>query len=215
MQVVVETAQRSLPGVDHAGVSVTHRGGRVETVAGTDQLVWQLDELQYELNEGPCLDAIRKDPVVQVNCARHDQRWPAFIPRALSLGLRSQLAVRLYDDNDTLGALNLYSTTAEELDPEVPPLAELLATQAALAMGHTRKEQDLSAALTSRKTIGQAIGIVMERYALDEDRAFAFLTRVSQTTNTKLREVAADIVATTDEEHRRSRPDPGTAPHVS
>ena len=225
LQAIVETAQRSLAGIDHAGVSVTHRDGRIETLAATDQLVLQLDELQYELNEGPCLDAIRRDRVVRVENARLEQRWPRFIPRAVALGLRAQVGLRLFDAK-TLGGLNLYSTQADTLDPDTLVMAELLATQAALALGHVRQEENLNQALFTRKVIGQAIGILMGRYELDEDRAFAFLTRVSQEGNIKLRDVAAKLVNTTNEENRlpvrklmvesppAPTPIPATAPSV-
>lgn len=202
LQVIVDTAQRSLPTIDQVGVSVTHRDGRVETLAATDELVWKLDELQYELNEGPCLDAIRLDPIVRVDHARHEQRWPRYIPRALGLGLRAQLGLRLYATDGTLGALNLYSLESEVIDPGAMVMAELLATQAALALGHARQAEHLNTALFTRKVIGQAIGILMGRYELDEDRAFAFLTRISQNSNIKLRDVAARLVETTNAENR-------------
>jgi GAF domain-containing protein len=201
LQVIAETAQRSLPGIDHAGISVTHRDGRVETMAATDQLVWKLDQLQYELNEGPCLDAIWTDTVVRVDNAHHEQRWPRFIPGAVALGLRAQLGLRLYDAQ-TLGSLNLYATESDTINPDTVWMAELLATQAAIALGHARQEEHLNQALFTRKVIGQAIGILMGRYDLDEDRAFAFLTRVSQDGNTKLRDVAARLVETTNADNR-------------
>jgi GAF domain-containing protein len=190
-----------LPGVDHVGISVTHRGGRVETLAATDELVWRLDQLQYELNEGPCLDAIREKPVVWVNNARREQRWPRFIPRAVALGLRAQVGLRLYDAK-TLGGLNMYATQSDTIDPDTIWMAELLATQAAIALGHARHEEGLNQALFTRKVIGQAIGILMGRYEVDETRAFAFLTRVSQDTNTKLRDVAAKLVETTNADNQ-------------
>lgn len=132
--------------------------------------MWDLDSLQYELGEGPCVHAIRAEPVTIVNDLRHEQRWPHYVPRALDFGLRAQMGLRLFADGQTLGGLNLYSTEGESIDPEVRQVAELLAAHAALALGRTRREEGLSSALTNRKVIGQAIGIVMERYQMDEDR---------------------------------------------
>ena len=155
----------------------------------------QLDDLQYELGEGPCLSAMREHPVVTVPHARHDQRWPAYMPRAVALGLRSQLAVRLFlDDKGTLGGLNLYSTSQDTLHEEAEPIADLFAAHAASALERTREVWELNTALESRKIIGQAIGIVMERYGLNEDRAFAFLVRASSHGNVKIRDLARRLV---------------------
>lgn len=197
----------SIPGFEHVGVSIRHRDGRIETVAGTDQLVWDLDAAQYELNEGPCVRAIDDEPaVVVVDHARRDQRWPRFLPVALKRGVRSQLAVQLPVEKGGMGGLNLYSTSSDEISEDAVHAAELFATHAAIALGHARQTDQLNQALISRKTIGQALGILMERYHLDEDRAFQFMVRVSSTGNIKLRDVAQEIVSTTEDEYRRSRP---------
>jgi GAF domain-containing protein len=200
---IVETAQRSLPGIDHVGISITHRDGRIETMAATDPLVLALDGLQYELGEGPCLEAIRESGVVEVDhVGRQQHRWPRYAPRAAALGLRAQLGVRLYLEDQTLGGLNLYSTQTDRLDPDLLQAAELFATHAALALGRVRHEENLNSALHTRKVIGQAIGILMERYELDEDRAFQYLTRVSQHSNVKLRDVAVELVQLSNERNR-------------
>jgi GAF domain-containing protein len=203
LNTTVRAARLALPGIDHVGISISYRDGRVETVAATDQLVWDLDQLQYELNEGPCLEAIREAGVVEVNnLAEHESHWPRFVPRAAALGLRAQMGLRLYVDDHTLGGLNLYSTASDTIDPAVREAAELFATHAALEMGHVRREENLNAALATRKLIGQAIGLVMERYELDEDRAFKYLVQVSQHSNVKLRDVAAEIVQQSNENNR-------------
>jgi AmiR/NasT family two-component response regulator len=105
------------------------------------------------------------------------------------------LAVKLYlDDEGTIGGLNLYSTTSEEIDPEAESIAELFAAHAAIALGNACTQETLNDGLQTRKVIGQAIGILMERYEMTEDRAFAFLVRASSTSNIKLREVAQGLV---------------------
>jgi GAF domain-containing protein len=195
LQSIVHTAQRSLPGIDHVGVSVAQRGGRVETKAATGDLVLELDELQYSLNEGPCLYAISAATVVRVENAAHDDRWPRYLPAAVRLGLRSQLGLQLGLDGKTLGGLNMYSTSVDTLDDETLHMAELFAVHAALAMGRARTEEQLRAGMSTRTLIGQALGLLMERYGIDEDAAFAFLSRASSVNNTKLRGVAAEIVA--------------------
>jgi GAF domain-containing protein len=197
LDAIVVSIRESLPEIDHAGISVTHRDGRIETRAWTGDLVIDLDQLQYDLNEGPCVDAMNPgvpDDVVRVDHARHDQRWPGNIPHALEAGLRAQLGLRLYTEEETVGGLNLYSTSADVISEDTEFLAEMYATHAALALGRIRKETQLVQALGTRTLIGQATGIVMERYDLDAHRAFDYLMRVSQTSNVKIRDLADELV---------------------
>jgi len=198
---LAEMARRSLPGIDHVGISITHRDGRIETVAATDDLVLRLDELQYELDEGPCLEAIRTEGVVVINHADRDQRWPRFMERATAMGLRSQMGVCLYADEESLGGLNLYATTADEISRDLEQVAQLFASYAALALGKARTTENLIEGMMTRQRIGVAIGILMHKYELDEDRAFRYLARVSQTSNIKLRQIADEIV---DGENQRN-----------
>jgi GAF domain-containing protein len=208
LDAIVHTALASLPGVDHIGISIAHKGGRgeIETVAATDQLVWELDALQYELGEGPCLYAIREDGVTVVEHAGHEQRWPRYISQAVRRGLRAQMGLRLYVDGKTLGGLNLYSTEADEFEPDTPHLAELFATHAALALGKAHENENLNIALATRADVGKAVGVLMMKHGLSDDRAFEYLVRVSSHTNVKLRDVAAEVVAQANEAngHRAS-----------
>jgi hypothetical protein len=202
LETIAFAARDSVPGFDLAGISTVDHKGNVETRAVTDPRVLDFDKLQYSLGEGPCLDALGAAHVVSVPRLRHEQRWPNYVPRVLGLGLRSQLAVKIsVDDSGTLGGINLYSTTSDEIDPEAEPLAELFAVHAAIAMGSVIKIGQLSSAMQTRKVIGQAIGILMERYGIPEDNAFHFLVRASQTDNIKLRDIAAGIVEESNRRH--------------
>jgi GAF domain-containing protein len=194
LDLIVNVARDSMPGIDHVGISVAHRDGRVETQAATDPVVLELDRLQYELGEGPGLHAMGAGESVRVDDVRHEQRWPRFIPAALQLGLRSSLGVRLSVETRTVGALNLYSFSADVVDEDTRQLAELFGAHAALALGHVRRLENLNAALASRKVIGLALGILMERLAIDEDHAFAYLTRISASSETRLHDVATFVV---------------------
>lgn len=129
-----------------------------------------------------------------VDNIRNDKRWPDYVPLAVQLGLRSQLGVRIYAEARTVGGLNLYSTTTDAIGKDSIATAHMFAAYAAVALGRVRRESHLLEALRTRDLIGQATGIVMERYGVDADRAFGYLTRVSQTSNTKLRDVAAGLV---------------------
>ncbi len=199
---IVQAAKTAVPGFDHAGISIRHADGRIETLALTDQLVQDLDDEQYRLDQGPCVDAIRGGEVVVVERASHDHRWPDYMPAAVERGLRAQLAICLEVDGKSFGGLNLYSTTTSEVDPEAVHVAHLFATHAALALGWVRHDEQLNQALVTRKMIGQAIGIIVERYRIDEDRAFHFLLRTSSHGNIKLREVARGVV---EEANRQAR----------
>jgi GAF domain-containing protein len=196
LNTIVDVARRSMAGIDHVGVTLVRREGRLETVAVTGLLVRSLADFQCALGEGPCVDAIRSDRVVVVEHARRDQRWPRYIPAAVRGGLRSQLGLRLFVDADeTLGSLNLYSTTSDTIPREIRELAQLFSAQVAGVVKHVQLEETLSTALQPRPLIGTAVGIVMARFGLDNEQAFAYLARVSQHSNLTLKDVAREIVA--------------------
>jgi hypothetical protein len=188
-------AIQAVPGIEHASISITGKDGQIKTLVPTDMLAVQADELQYELGEGPCLDAVLDEPVVQVDDIRTDLRWPAYGPRAAKqLGIGSQLAFQFRAEPHARGGLNLYSSRPGDITTETRQIGVLFANLAAVALGWSRHEQTLTEAVGSRTRIGQAVGVLMERYRLDPDRAFGFLVRTSQTGNIKLRDVAAGIV---------------------
>lgn len=196
LQMIVRTAQLTLPGFDEVGVSTVDKHGNVTTRARTSELVDKLDALQYELGEGPCVDTLRNEDVVAAPALRHDQRWPRYVRPAVELGLKSQLAVRLFLDSEgTIGGLNIYSTQTEEIHPDAENIAELFAAHAAIALGHAREIEGLNQALTTRKVIGQAIGMLMVQYDLTDDAAFGLLVRTSSHSNVKIRDIAAKMVA--------------------
>lgn len=204
MDAIVRATCTSLPEFGHVSLSLRKPDGTLETTSGTDQLVWELDNQQYSVGEGPCVEAIEEEPVVVVEHLPHEQRWPRYIPAAAEKGVRSQVGVRLFTSGRHIGGLNLYSTEHYEVDPDCVETARLFATHAAIMLGHAQHQDQLNQALQTRKLIGQAIGILMERYRIDADRAFQFLVRASSTGNIKLRDVAEELV-TSSTEHYRAR----------
>ena len=202
LDAIVRATSTSVPQFPHVSISERHRDGTIETKAGTDQLVWDLDALQYELKDGPCVDALEEEPIVMVEHLRHEQRWPRYIPAAAARGVRCQVGVRLFTRGKHVGGLNLYSTEQDEVALDTAETARLLATHAAVVLGHAQHEDQLNQALQSRKVIGQAIGILMERYRMDQDRAFQFLVRASSTSNVKLRDLADEIVTSSAGRYR-------------
>ncbi len=116
---------------------------------------------------------------------------------AAPFGLGSQLSFQFHAEPHAHGALNLYANQPGRIDGETRQLGAMYARLVAIALGWVRHDETMAKALAARTEIGQAIGILMERYRLDPDRAFGFLIRTSQTTNVKLHEVAAGVVADT------------------
>ncbi|MGZ0148190.1 GAF and ANTAR domain-containing protein [Kribbella sp. WER1] len=195
LQLITANAIATIPGITRASISVTGSDHTIETLAPTDPIAGEADKLQYDLGEGPCLDATLAEPVVQVDDLATDGRWPQYGPKAAALGLRSQLAFQFQAPPRVRGALNLYAEEPRAFDADARYVAGMYADWAAVLLGWSRHESTMTEALESRTTIGTAIGILMERYQLDENRAFTFLVRTSQTGNVKLREVAAGVVA--------------------
>lgn len=197
---IAEATVQSLPDIDHAGISVTFSRD-LEPRAWTEDFVRDLDQLQESLSEGPAVDALSSTDVVLVNDLGTESRWPNYVPQAVRYGVRAQLSVRLVFGGEALGCLNLYSTSRSVLDPEIVPMVRLFAVHASLAVERAHREQELSELLASRKAIGQAVGLVMERYQVDEERAHQFLVRFSRGSGTSLREVADDLINAGNEKY--------------
>jgi GAF domain-containing protein len=179
-----------------AGVSLAHRNGTVETAAATDEIGRRADTLQQTIGEGPCLDAVWDQEVVLARDLANEPRWSDWGTTAVEeLGVRSLLCVRLYtNEEDTVGALNLFSTKVDAFDSDDEQEALAIAAHAAVAMVAAKELEGVRSGLDTRTVIGQATGMVMERYDLDAPRAFGLLTRLSSHSNRKLRDIARDIV---------------------
>jgi hypothetical protein len=166
-------------------------------MASTDAMVDRLDQLQYSLDEGPCPDAMRHHTSVVVDDMRTETRWPRFAPPAAETGWISQMGIEIFREAGRVGGLNLYSAQPGAFDHHTRQAATLLAIHTSVLMGKLIAVDNLTHALQTRRLIGQAVGIVMYRYLVDEQAAFAYLNRVSQNSTVKLHEVAARIVADT------------------
>ncbi len=197
---ITKAAQQVITGVDHASISVLCVDGTLETVAPTDLVVQRSDALQYQYGQGPCVMAAKTGEDVDARQVATDDRWPSYGPRVSELGVVSQWAFALRNDGRTWGALNLYSMGDDSFDEVSRETAALFATSASVAHGLAHKVRTLTTAIESRTIIGKAVGIVMSSYGLDDNRAFSFLIRASQTGNTKLRKVAREIVERANED---------------
>jgi GAF domain-containing protein len=195
LRTITTVMANSVPGFDQIGITTIDKAGRTTTRAHIGKLVHQLDDIQYGLQEGPCVDTLKGDEMVAAPHIAVDIRWPNYVPEAVALGVQSQLALRLHlGDGSTLGGVNMYSTVSPEVTENARALAGIFAAHSAIALGHVQERAQFSEALQSRKVLGQAIGILMQRYDMNEDRAFAFLVRASNHGNIKLRAVAQELV---------------------
>lgn len=193
----VAIATEIFAGCDYAGVSIVHAKGKIDTPAATNEALRRLDELQFQLKEGPCFDALwTGDTVLSADLA-DDSRWPRWGPRAVSdLGVASMLCYRLFTAGQTVGALNLYSRSLDAFDADDLNNGFYLAAHLAVAVAGAETTKQLNTAIANRTTIGQAEGILMERFNLQPAQAFAVLTRLSQHSNTRLHLVASELVRT-------------------
>lgn len=192
---IVAAAVAVVPGADEGSISVVTARRQVGSEAPTSDLAVDVDALQEETGQGPCLDAAYVHQTVRVDDMSHEGRWPLFAQRATAVGAVSMLSIQLYVEGDDLGALNLYGRTPYAFTDESEDIGLLFAAHAAVAYVGVVKSAQLANGLASRDIIGQSKGILMERYDITAERAFLILTRISQDSNRKLYEVASDIVS--------------------
>jgi GAF domain-containing protein len=199
---ITRIARRALPSVEAASVTLI-REDKPFTAAYDGQLALDADELQYERGYGPCVDAGRAGQMFLVDDMRTEQRWPDYAQNVVAHGVLSSLSVPLPFQGVTIGALDTYSRQPKVFDDTDVELAQEVAAWVAVAVGNAeaaaRTSDDLiqlRTVMMSRAYIEQAKGILMERHKIAEDEAFTMLTHVSQRTNTKLRDVAEELVRT-------------------
>ncbi len=192
---IVMAAVTEVPGAQYAGITLV-TGKDFATAAASGELIERIDRVQYQTGEGPCLDAARHRNTVRCDDLRADGRWPRFARQAAGLGVLSVLCFQLFAGGDSFGALNLYAADPAAFGPDSESTGILLASHAALAMAAARTQAGLLIAMDSREMIGQAKGILMERYKITGVEAFGLLVASSQAVNRKLRDVAEHLVAT-------------------
>jgi GAF domain-containing protein len=195
LQAIVSAAVTMLSPARYAALTIFSRGELVPRAsAGEPPLL--LDRLQQQLGDGPCISAARHQSVFRIYDTRQDQRWPEFSTEAARLNVRSMLCMPLWVHERCLGALSLYADEAEAFSDLDERVTTLLATYAALALAEAQRADQMHDALGNRDVIGQAKGILMERYGVPASAAFGLLARVSQAENTKLAEIARRLAET-------------------
>ena len=194
LQSVVERAVEVVPACEWASVTLRRRRHTTETVAASADLARQADQLQYDLEEGPCLEAVETGEPRLSNRLEHSEDWPRWGPRAAQIGVHALLGIQLSTDDEVLGALNLYAGRPDAFARDDIDIAEVYATHATNALTAARISTGLRTALHSRHMIGVAQGILMQQYTLTMDQSFELLRRYSSHLNTKLSEVAEHVV---------------------
>ena len=190
---IVEAAV-AVVGCDYGGLLLTRKGNKFDAIIASHPTAEKADKLQIDLHEGPGIAAVADTRTTLVADTAADARWPPWAAGMRDLQLGSVLAVRLWTSQSTLGALNLYACSPRWFDPDALAAAEVFGRHASIALSSAKQEESLRQAIDTRTLIGRAQGILMERFALDDQGAFEVLRRHSQNTNTKLNEVARILV---------------------
>ncbi|MBQ0977753.1 GAF and ANTAR domain-containing protein [Micromonospora sp. M61] len=217
---VSELARRTIPGAEEVSVTLLKQEG-AHTAAFSGEMALRLDELQYEYEQGPCLEAAKEAAVVSVPDMSEEVRWPEWAAQAVQGGALSSLSIGFPIQETVLGALNIYGVKPGAFDDDAVTLAQTFAGYAAVALANAHLYDttatlaaQMQSAMQSRAVIEQAKGIIMGERRCTPDEAFAILAKVSQDSNRKLRDVAAALVerAARPSSLKRDRGDAGHLP---
>lgn len=211
VELIAEFARIAVDCAD-AGIMLVHARRHIETAAATSPRVAESHDLQIVHDEGPCLDALDGDAIYSVPDTSNDPRWSKWGPAVHQIGMRSAVSVRLETRGRRYGSLNLYADEVGAFSEDDIAVATIFSRHASVAIAAAHNEDGLQVAIDARKLIGQAQGILMERFDIDADRAFTFMRRQSQDHNQKLRDIASWVVANRSDP--RATFDPG-APRSS
>jgi transcriptional regulator with GAF, ATPase, and Fis domain len=194
---LAENAAVEIPGAQYAGVTVTRNSKHIDTPAATHKWPILLDEIQQRHREGPCLTAAWEEKTIHVADLETDVRFPLYRRDALEqTPIRSIYAFQLFIAGETMGALNVYAEEPHAFGPETRVIGLIFAAHSSLAWNTARRDEQFRRALASRDIIGQAKGMVMERYGVDAVQAFEVLRKLSQDSNLPLIQIATELVAT-------------------
>lgn len=193
---LADSAVESVPNAAYAGITEAHRDGMVRNAAGTHPVATLLDQIQQQHRQGPCLAAAWENHTVRVDDLARETRWPDYSREVLAqTDVRSVLSFELFTGPKLSGALNFYAVEPNAFTPQGVEIGLIFATHTAIAWQMLLRDAQFRSGLASRDIIGQAKGIIMERFDVDAAHAFDLLKRLSQDTNTPLVEVAGQLVA--------------------
>ncbi|PWR05552.1 histidine kinase [Micromonospora acroterricola] len=201
LQRIADLANRSVPGAQDVSVTLV-RGGNHRPPVVTSDLARDLDTWQYQHGYGPCLDSSPSGDSISVPDTTSEPRWPGWAEYARSRGIGSSLSIGLPIQEAAVGALNVYAAEAHAFDREATDVAEQFAAYAAVALSNAHLydttatlAQQMREAMRSRAVIEQAKGIIMGERRCSPEEAFALMSKISQDSNRKVRDVAEALVA--------------------
>jgi GAF domain-containing protein len=206
VEVLTGLAQQTIGAATGAGISLIDDVGHRTSKGATSALVLEADDLQYRLDEGPCLSSWAERRPVRIDDIEHDSRWPRWSEAVETLHLQSSLSVPLLTAGRALGAVKVYSELREAFDDRASQLLEGFADTAALLLGNVETmdnarllSEDLRQAMRARDTVQLAKGVVMQRDGVSEDAAFQFLVGQARVAGRELREVADQILGAAEQ----------------
>jgi transcriptional regulator with GAF, ATPase, and Fis domain len=195
---LAEHAAVEIPGAQYAGITITRNGKHIDTPAATHVYPMLLDKIQQRHAEGPCLTAAWEEKTIHVPDLETEERFPLYRQDALAeTPIRSIMAFQLFIAGETMGALNVYAETPNVFDNESRNIGLVFAAHSSVAWNSARRDDQFKQALASRDTIGQAKGMIMERYGVNAVQAFELLRKLSQDSNVPLIKVATELVEDT------------------
>lgn len=198
---VTRSVAALLPAGAEVSVTLLGPGRRPLPAPAPAALPAWLDAVQLRAGEGPLPEALAGG--VAAGDDLRTAPWPRFAPAALDRGIRSAVCVPLESGTGVLGAVAVYAREPADWSGEGRQLLEPVAAHAALALAAVQRAAHLNRALESRDVIGQAKGVLMERYRITADAAFGILARASQDTNRRLKDVAELVTETGEAPHLR------------
>lgn len=195
---VLQVATRLVPGAEDASIALV-ADGELRTVAVAGDMAVAADDIQRALGCGPSRKVITEGRVLRIADVLSDPDWPEFGVQAAEVGVRAVLACPLPMPRQRPGALTLYSSEPAVFDAAAELVVPVFAARAAIAAAYADKVTNLQRAIESRQTIGQAIGILMERHRLTHKQAFDVMVTASQESHLKLRDIAMRVIETGEE----------------
>ncbi len=192
---LIESAGRHVAGAQYVGITMADQNNGISTVAASHAYPALLDKIQQDHQEGPCLSAAWQHATIHIDDLEHDDRWPRYRRDVLDqTPIRSILAFELFASEKITGALNFFAERPHAFTEESVELGLIFATHISLAWAALRRQEQFRSALASRDVIGQAKGMIMERYRVDAVQAFELLKQLSQRSNSRLVEVAQGLI---------------------
>jgi len=191
--------------ISGAGIALLSDAGHRAVVCATDEGSTRIEELQFTLGEGPCVDAVRTGaPVLVPDLGEPDDldvdRWPGFMEGAGAAGVRAVFAFPLRIGAINVGALDLYRNRPGALTAAQLSGALMAADAGALALldldagteGAFRDDVDSGASYLLQ--VHQATGMVQVQLDVPTEQAFLILRAHAFATGRPVLEVAVDVV---------------------